>query len=478
MSKTRRDMKSMKFAQQSAIPQRVFAAVAISLLLLALTTNYNASAQTVLTPPITLFQTFPTSNNQLQVAISLDRILDQEIVTGQSTLISTPTGLVLTAPIGTLPLFVLTQLDQELGPNVSNPAFFNPAVRRALIELAPNLYTDLPYITFDNTHTVYNSLESRMAEIRSDYLQIVPSTIQTYTAEGKSGPGKEAKNPVAPPPMIPEQKWGFFAIGNGKFGELDSDGNGLGFKYQSGGVVVGADYKILPKLAIGIAGGYEYSNLDPKFVGGLGSANSGYGVLFTTYGGPDGLYAEAIGAVGYTAYDIQRDVLGTSAHGYPDGWDASVGGTLGYLFKLTDNIGIAPFGKIFYDHLWRSGTSETGSIAGLDVKHGSADSLQTVVGGKLVATFNLGPVRLNNEIWAGYRHEYLQTQYAVASSFLDGGVNTFTTRSPRFHPDSIVGGVGTNAEITRSWSVSFNYNVEANDTYYGHEFLWGLKYQF
>jgi len=40
--------------------------------------------------------------------------------------------LVLTAPIGTLPLFVLTQLDQELGPNVSNPAFFNPAVRRDL----------------------------------------------------------------------------------------------------------------------------------------------------------------------------------------------------------------------------------------------------------------------------------------------------------------------------------------------------------
>jgi hypothetical protein len=78
----------------------------------------------VLTPPITLFQTFPTSNNQLQVAISLDRILDQEIVTGQSTLKNTPTGLVLTAPIGTLPLFVLTQLDQELGPNVSNPAFF------------------------------------------------------------------------------------------------------------------------------------------------------------------------------------------------------------------------------------------------------------------------------------------------------------------------------------------------------------------
>jgi outer membrane autotransporter protein len=470
-------MITMTFAQKPALRRYVFAAVAISASLFALATNHNASAQTILAPPITFFESFAASHNQAQVAISLDRILDQEIAIGQTTLVTTPT-VTLTAPTGSLPLFVLTQLVNELGPNVLNPALFDPAIRRAFVDLAPNLYTDLPYITFDNTHTVYNSLESRMAEIRSDYIQLVVPTTPTYTSDGKSGSGKEVKNPIMPPPATPEQKWGFFAIGNGKFGELDSDGNGVGFKYQSGGVVVGADYKILPDLAIGIAGGYEYTNLDPTLVSGSGSANSGYGALFATYGRATGLYAEAIGAVGYTAYDVQRDVLGTSAHGYPDGWDASVGGTLGYLFKVTDNIGIAPFGKIFYDHLWRSGTSETGSIASLDVKHGSADSLQTTVGGKIVIVFNLGGIRLNNEIWAGYRHEYLQTQYAVASSFLDGGVNTFSTRGPRFSPDSIVGGVGTNAEITRNWSVSFNYNVEANDTYYGHEFLLGLKYKF
>src|SRR5438270_7870837 len=111
-----------------------------------------------------------------------------------------------------------------------------------------------------------------MAETRSDYIQVVPTTAPTYPTEGKSGLGKEVKNPIVPAPAPPEQRWGFFAIGNGKFGELDSDGNGIGFKYQSGGVVVGADYKVLPKLAIGIAGGYEYTNLDPKSVGGLGSA--------------------------------------------------------------------------------------------------------------------------------------------------------------------------------------------------------------
>src|SRR5262249_19421768 len=143
------------------------------------------------------------------------------------------------------------------------------------------------------------------------------------TITGTSKDGKEIKNPVAPPPPPSEPKWGTFAYLNGRFGSLQSDGNGFGFDYQAGGVVVGVDYKITDKVAIGIAGGYEYANLDPKFVGGNGSANAGYGAVYTTYGGPTGLYAEATGGVGYTSYAIQRDVLGTSAHGYPDAWDAN-----------------------------------------------------------------------------------------------------------------------------------------------------------
>ncbi|HEY4783406.1 MAG TPA: hypothetical protein VIH54_16430, partial [Chthoniobacterales bacterium] len=192
----------MTFAQKPALRRYVFAAVAISASLFALATNHNASAQTILAPPITFFESFAASHNQAQVAISLDRILDQEIAIGQTTLVTTPT-VTLTAPTGSLPLFVLTQLVNELGPNVLNPALFDPAIRRAFVDLAPNLYTDLPYITFDNTHTVYNSLESRMAEIRSDYIQLVVPTTPTYTSDGKSGSGKEVKNPIMPPPATP-----------------------------------------------------------------------------------------------------------------------------------------------------------------------------------------------------------------------------------------------------------------------------------
>ena len=176
----------------------------------------------------------------------------------------------------------------------------------------------------------------------------------------------------------------------------------------------------------------------------------------------------------WQAFD-QGDAFG---HGYPSGWDASVGGTLGYMIKLTNNVGFAPFGQIFYDNLWRSGASETGSVASLNVSRGSAETLDTIVGGKLVGSFYLGPVRLTNVLWAGYRHDYLENIYSVSSTFLDGGLGSFTTRGPRFSPDSVVAGVGVNADVTRNIFVSFNYNAEANSDFIGNLFTLGLKYKF
>jgi outer membrane autotransporter protein len=176
----------------------------------------------------------------------------------------------------------------------------------------------------------------------------------------------------------------------------------------------------------------------------------------------------------WQAFD-QGDAFG---HGYPSGWDASVGGTLGYMIKLTNNVGFAPFGQIFYDNLWRSGASETGSVASLNVSRGSAETLDTIVGGKLVGSFYLGPVRLTNVLWAGYRHDYLENIYSVSSTFLDGGLGSFITRGPRFSPDSVVAGVGVNADVTRNIFVSFNYNAEANSDFIGNLFTLGLKYKF
>jgi outer membrane autotransporter protein len=471
-------MKRKIFAKETAFCRglRLGGMTAIGLSLLGLTNAANAQQSTGLSSaflPSKLFLHDAVTFNQIQVATGLNRIINNGVTeTSIGRFLAVPVVL----PQDSLPLFIQTQVDLIANTtNGLNPPARVQAVQFALDQLAPNLYTDLPFLTFSNTETVYGSLEQRMEELRFGAVsQPLP---QEPTITGTSKGGKDIKNPVEPPPPS-EQKWGTFAYLNGKFGTLDSDNNGFGFDYQAGGVVIGADYRLTDKVAIGIAGGYEYANLDPKFVGGNGSANAGYGAVYTTYGGPTGLYAEAIGGAGYTSFAIQRDVLGTSAHGYPDAWDASAGGTLGYMIKLTNNLGFAPFGQLFYDNLWRSGTSETGSIASLNVSHGSAETLDTIVGGKLVGSFYLGRVRLTNVLWAGYRHDYLQNVYAVSSSFLDGGIGSFVTQSPRFSADSIVAGAGVNADITSRFSVSVNYQAQANSDYIENLFTMGLKCKF
>jgi hypothetical protein len=61
-------------------------------------------------------------------------------------------------PQDSLPLFTQSQVNLSLGPNINNPVLRPQAIRFALDQLAPNLYTDLPYLTFDNTETIYSSL--------------------------------------------------------------------------------------------------------------------------------------------------------------------------------------------------------------------------------------------------------------------------------------------------------------------------------
>jgi fibronectin-binding autotransporter adhesin len=466
------------FAKDSASYQglRCRATAAIAFSLFGLTSAVTAQSSM---PPIPtyvrsdLFLPSATTFNQIQVATSLDQILNHGVT-------ATPLGSLTVVPVvlpqDDLPIFVTQQVRLSF-PKPSDFLERADLVQLALDQLAPNLYTDLPYLVFNNTQIVYGSLEQRMEELR--FGAILPPSQPEPAVTGTSKDGKEIKEPVAPAPPPSQPKWGTFAYLNGTFGRLDSDSNGFGFDYQGGGAVVGADYRITDKLAVGIAGAYEYANLDPKYVvGGHGSANAGYGALYTTYGGPTGLYAEAIGGVGYTAFAVQRDVLGTSAHGYPSAWDASVGGTLGYMIKLTNNLGFAPFGQLFYDNLWRSGTSETGSIASLSISHGSAETLDTVVGGKFAGSFYLGSVRITNLLWAGYRHDYLQSIYSVSSSFIDGGIGSFVTQSPHISADSLVAGAGVNADLTARFSVSVNYSIEANQDYLGNLFTLGLKYKF
>lgn len=452
--------------------------------LLALATVAGSAQTAFLTVPtnnatITRFLGYPYSYNEVQVATRLAGVVT----------------LVPTSPLATdIRAAILSDIatGSPAATLAGTPNFSIVNFPRALDSLSANQYTMLRFVEFRNTENFFNTIDAHLAAIRlgtqgfatTSYTRPAPAS---YPSEGKGvSEGKEAKAPVTAPPPAPSQpRFSVWVTGNGNLGTLDT-GGGAGidrtaadFDFYGGGVLGGIDYKVLPKLAIGLAAGYEYTHISPKEV--LGSAHTQQvdGELYATYGGPVGLYVNGIVGGGYSWNDVHREVFGSQAFSSPQAAEFNTHGELGYQIRINDNLGITPFGQVSYDHLWNSGATEKGSIANLDVRHGTADSLRSVVGGKLIFLCNFLGLRLTNTLWAGWEHEFLKPYYSVNATFAGfGGVGAFETRGARFGHESVTGGAGVSFDLITNVSVNFNYDVQANDSYMDHFFNLGVGYKF
>jgi len=433
---------------------------------------------TTATPVINRFLAYPYSYNELQVATPL-------------------AGVVTLAPASPLAADIRAAILADVATGTpaalaaGTPNFSIVNFPRALDALSANQYTMLRFVEIKSTENFFNNIDAHLAEIRlgtqgfstaaTTYTQPAPTT--GYSKEGK---GEEGKQPVtAPPPPPAEPKFSVWVTGIGNIGTLDT-GGGAGidrtaadFDFYGGGVIGGIDYKVVPKFAIGLAAGYEYTHISPKEVFGSAHTQQVNGELYATYGGPVGFYVNGIAGGGYSWNDVHRDVFGTQAFSAPQAADVNTHGEAGYQIRLSDNLAITPFGQISYDHLWNSGAAEQGSVANLDVHHGTADSLRSVAGGKLVFLFNFLGLRLTNTIWGGWEHEFLKPYYSVNASFRGfEGLGSFETRSARFGHESFTGGVGASFGLITNVSVNFNYDVQANDSFTDHFFNLGLIYKF
>ena len=108
-----------------------------------------------------------------------------------------------------------------------------------------------------------------------------------------------------------------------------------------------------------------------------------------TYGGPVGLYVNGI-IGGYSWNDVHRQILGTQAFRASQAAEFNTQGEAGYQIKINEHLGLTLFGQVFYDHLWYSGATEKGSVANLDVRHGTADSLLSVAAVRHASAANAG----------------------------------------------------------------------------------------
>lgn len=197
-----------------------------------------------------LFTPFAKTPNQIAVANALDRV-------------------------ATDPRESSLQSFLEREPTINLPADFD--------KIAPDELSSLYEISFSFANVQEANIENRLGDIRSG----VSGFNSSLSLAGSPAPivdGKIGKtieeNPVLTP--APKNRWGVFVTGNGDFVNVNADSNSPGYNFTTAGVTIGIDYRLSEHFAVGLAGGYAYT--DNNLVNsGRATVNSGRGGVYATY---------------------------------------------------------------------------------------------------------------------------------------------------------------------------------------------------
>ena len=133
-----------------------------------------------------------------------------------------------------------------------------------LSALAPNAeQLSAPFdIWFQMAQTQRFNLEAHFDDIMAGTPLAPPPTVV-----GKEMvTGKEAKE-VAPslPPLASEKRWNLWGAGYGDFVNVDDEDAAKGYRYTTGGMTAGLDYRLTDQFVVGLIGGYAHTwtNLRP-----------------------------------------------------------------------------------------------------------------------------------------------------------------------------------------------------------------------
>ncbi len=185
----------------------------------------------------------------------------------------------------------------------------------ALSLLSPEDFAAIFTSGFAISQVQIGNLEHRLSDVRQDAGYAVTNSHGAQNYDGKSSLGLEGKESkeVVQSTVEREDRWGFFISGTGERGDLESTSFARGSDFTTGGVTVGADYRVTRHLVLGAAIGYANTSSDLSREGNL-DINSGKGSLYATLY-EEGFYLNGIVGAGYSSLDTRRRTVGGFARG-------------------------------------------------------------------------------------------------------------------------------------------------------------------
>ncbi|MGB8355824.1 MAG: autotransporter domain-containing protein [Chthoniobacteraceae bacterium] len=324
--------------------------------------------------------------------------------------------------------------------------------------ISPEQLTSIFGISFSFADVQGSNIETRLAEIRAENTPSANVGVSVHSADGSVGLRKDDDDKKAvSAPAAEAPHWNLFMEGNGEFVHVNGDPNAAGYNFTTGGVTVGADYRVCDHFTIGIMGGYADTGATLT-QGGAVDVNSGrVGIYSTAYG--NGFYLNTLAAGGYNSYDTHRTGLGGIAQGNTDGEEFDGLISTGYDFH-SGNFTVGPIASAQYTYVGINSFNENGSLAPLNIPSQNQESFRSKVGFKVSSLWHVGGIVVTPVASAAWQHEYLDSTYALDSSFASGAGNVFTVAGPTLGRDSVVVNAGVNVQWTPRLGTYLYYDGE------------------
>jgi fibronectin-binding autotransporter adhesin len=430
---------------------------------------------------------------------SILNYIDNNVVSG-------PLFTVLTAAIGGGNLAatsadIADQFDPVKFANMARTAVFNNAVFSTQLHdnyIASGITTNGDFsasngqIDSSGLTVVDPSMDSSLAGISSQLLAWSPAPLAHGMLSDSTPPVlggvdmRDSKDMRAVGPTTGDN-FNVYVAGNVVLAQTFSQPDLAHSDQTTGGVQMGADYRITPHLRAGAMFSYNHTDASLDNNGSKATLDSYEPGVYVAYA-QDGWYANALGVYGFDNFTDDRQIalggFSAVAHGAPSGDQITGNLDGGYDFHMKA-LTYGPILGLQYTHLDVDAYTEDGAnalAADESVSKQQADSLRSRLGAHASYDFHTGRIVLTPHILAAWQHEFMDQAEGLNATIISpatAGAAPFTVRTPDPSRDSVLLDCGLNAQLCGQVSVFGDYLVQAGQSnYFGQSVQAGVKIGF
>jgi outer membrane autotransporter protein len=274
---------------------------------------------------------------------------------------------------------------------------------------------------------------------------------------------------------------GFFANGQGNFGNQDATSREPGFDFHTAGVTLGADYRLTDQVLLGMAFGYLRTKSDFDASAGNSTVN-GYSLsAYGSYYILDKLYVDGIATFGWNDYSTDRNIpnVNATANGSTDGTQFAISVSTGYNFNA-GAFTFGPTGRVDYVQVHIDGYQETGANPfNLNIRSQNPASVTTALGGQATYAISTQWAVLMPLVRFEWLHEYKDGSRTVTATVVADPATGVSVQTNNPDRDYFNLGAGLSATFRHGVSGFFNYEtVLGRDNFTSNAFTAGVRFEF